>query len=127
MLFMMPGIPSIYYGSEWGIEGVKNVGDVGDYPLRPAIKISEMANEDLIEHIKKLSEVRRTQKALVYGDYEEVIVRNEQLVFARPLDSSYVLCALNCTQNTVHMSFNYRGDDFNFDLEPFAARIFLQE
>ena len=33
--FMIPGIPSIYYGSEWGIKGKRN--SEGDYELRPCV------------------------------------------------------------------------------------------
>ena len=40
LLFTMPGIPSIYYGSEWGVEGRKAAGDDG--PLRPALDLGAM-------------------------------------------------------------------------------------
>ena len=39
LLFTLPGIPSIYYGSEWGIQGRKEGGN--DDPLRPAVDIEE--------------------------------------------------------------------------------------
>ena len=38
LLFTLPGIPSIYYGSEWGIQGKKVGGN--DDPLRPAKPLS---------------------------------------------------------------------------------------
>ena len=53
LLFTMPGIPSIYYGSEWGIEGRKDSGS--DAPLRPAIDLTSISQRvphpDLVDII----------------------------------------------------------------------------
>ena len=118
LLFTMPGIPSIYYGSEWGIEGEKNVGDVGDYPLRPEINIGKMKgmNRDLIEHIIALISTRKSTACLTYGIYEEVQVRNETLVFARKYNEEYAIVALNCTNNEVLLNFIYQNQEYSFVL-----------
>ncbi len=42
LLFTMPGIPSLYYGSEWGIEGLKTLGN--DANLRPVLDLKELMN-----------------------------------------------------------------------------------
>lgn len=122
LLFTMPGIPSIYYGSEWAIEGDKNAGQ-GDIALRPEIDIKSMSNPELIEHIKSLSEIRKSSKALQSGVYEEVQVKNETLVFARVLGDEYVLVALNSTDKEQALSFNYRGQQYDAVLEPHGSEI----
>ncbi len=122
LLFTMPGIPSIYYGSEWEIEGDKKSGD-GDYALRPEIDINKMNNPDLIDHIKLLSEIRKSSPALQLGTYEEVQVRNETLVFARVYGDDYVIVALNSTAEKKPLSFDYRGQHFYIELPPHGSKI----
>ena len=41
LLFTMPGVPSIYYGSEWGLPGRKTPAT--DAPLRPALDLASIA------------------------------------------------------------------------------------
>ena len=61
MLFTMPGIPCVYYGSEWGAEGDKKGGDPG---LR--LSYDEPQVNDLTNHIKKLAEIKKKSNALNY-------------------------------------------------------------
>jgi len=124
LLFTMPGIPSIYYGSEWAIEGDKNSGD-GDYALRPALDIEKMkdVNTDLIEHIKMLAYIRTTSNAIKYGEYEEVQVRNETIVFARALENECAIVALNSTNSAKQISFDYRGEHYEVELPPYGSKI----
>ena len=118
----MPGIPSIYYGSEWAIEGDKKSGD-GDYALRPEIDPNKMSNPDLINHIKILAEIRKSSNPLKQGVYEEVQVKNETLVFARVWNDEYVIVALNNTAEEKQMVFDYRGQHYDFVLEPHGNKI----
>ncbi len=122
LLFTMPGLPSIYYGSEFGIEGDKNAGQ-GDYALRPALDIEKESNPDLIEHIKMLAEIRKSSDALKEGTYEEVQVKNETLVFARVFKDEYVIVALNSTDKEQHLYFDYRGESHDIVLPPHGSKI----
>ena len=122
LLFTMPGLPSIYYGSEFAIEGDKKSGD-GDYALRPELDIEKLKNPDLIDHIKTLAEVRKSSEALKTGLYEEVQVRNETLVFARVSGDEYAIVALNSTAGDAHISFDYRGEHYDFVLPPHGSKI----
>lgn len=95
LLFTMPGVPSIYYGSEWGVRGKKENGS--DKALRPCLDIENLINPDydLFNHIKKLSEIKLNLEALQFGDYNHVLVKNEQLIFKRCYDSQTIYIALN--------------------------------
>ena len=96
LLFTIPGIPSIYYGSEWGIEGDRKVTDLN---LRPELFIEEFKNnfeaQKLEKYISRLINIRKENKELTHGNYKEVLVRNKQLVFQRSFEGKSIFVALN--------------------------------
>ena len=96
MLFGMPGIPCVYYGSEWGIAGEKG-GPDGDWALRPAL--DEPAPNELTAFITQLAHLRSANdaaaRALNYGAYRNVVIQNKQLLFERACDGATVLVAVN--------------------------------
>ena len=105
VLFTMPGIPSVYYGSEWAIEGKKERGS--DKSLRPNLNLEEMLAKDqsLVEHISKLATIRAQNIVLQEGGYEQVVVRNQQLIFARVLGDKRVYVALNLQEQEMELEF----------------------
>lgn len=92
LLFTMPGIPSIYYGSEFAIKGTKHDGSDAD--LRPCLELSALKEPPVMSHIQKLSALRETP-ILYNGKYEQILVRNEQFVFARCLQNEKIYIACN--------------------------------
>ena len=96
MLFGMPGIPCVYYGSEWGIAGEKG-GPDGDWALRPAL--DGPAPNELTAFIKQLTHLRSADdaaaRALNYGAYRNVVIQNKQLLFERACDDAAVFVAVN--------------------------------
>lgn len=90
LLFGMPGIPCIYYGSEWGAKGEKQAGDDA---LRPCFDHPEP--NELTDWVKRLSHLRTGSRALCEGGYRNVHVTNRQLVFERAAEGERVLVALN--------------------------------
>ena len=101
LLFTLPGIPSIYYGSEWGIHGRKEGGN--DDPLRPHVDLKEaLRNPDdqrLLDWIRTLGRIRKETPALVWGEYQELLLTNRQYAFARILDDTGVIVAVNNDEN----------------------------
>lgn len=97
LLYTLPGIPSIYYGSEFGIDGRKQGGN--DDPLRPAIYLEEIRkenpNEKLTQWITKLGEIKAENEELSYGKSRELLLTNRQYAFARILDRKAVVTAVN--------------------------------
>jgi len=126
LLFTMPGVPSLYYGSEWGIEGMKASGMNADIPLRPCIELTDAAEGDtgLLEHIRELAAVRKSSDALKYGNYQEVLVRNEQLIFARETDSDRRLIVLNLSDKASQLQFTYAGKTYDVEAAAFSSEIF---
>lgn len=97
LMYTLPGVPSIYYGSEFGIEGKKERGS--DASLRPAINLDNYSdaskNNRYTKLIKLLGEIRKDSLELSYGDYREVVLTNRQYMFTRELNGRAVICAVN--------------------------------
>lgn len=106
LLFTLPGIPSIYYGSEWGIQGKKE-GPNDDY-LRPKVDLEEalshVENPRLLAWVKELGRIRKEQKALRDGSYQELLLTNRQYAFARILGEEAVVVAVNNDDKEAELS-----------------------
>ena len=90
LCFGMPGIPCVYYGSEWGAKANKSEGD-------PALRACFDAPQwnELSEWIARLSEAKKESKALNYGDFRSVVLTNKQCIFERKCEDERVLVAIN--------------------------------
>ena len=108
MLYTMPGVPSIYYGSEYGIEGRRTWES--DYDLRPCLDLNNVPNANLMlnGHISRLGRVRLGLEALKYGDFENVNIMNEKLVYKRFTGNQTVFVAFNLTDRDERIGFDAR-------------------
>ncbi len=142
MLYTMPGVPSVYYGSEFGIEGRRTHNS--DYDLRPCLDLNNVpnANRQLCEHISRLGKVRLALEALKYGKFENVNIMNEKLVYKRFTDNQTVFVVFNLTDRAERVGFDSRcsakltdvlGGNEVFDcngwcelpVPPYSARILV--
>lgn len=96
LLLGMPGIPCIYYGSEWGAEGQKAPDN--DYALRPCFEKPEP--NELTEYIEKLIALRQQSDGLCNGSYRNVVLTNHQLVFERASEKERMMVAINASGET---------------------------
>ena len=101
LLFGMCGVPCIYYGSEWGIEGEQHFGD---HELRPPVEAPEW--NGLTDWIAALARVRAASPALLHGSYTQLQVQPEQLVFERKVPGQRVIVAVNAAHEPAVMHFN---------------------
>ena len=135
MCFGMPGIPCVYYGSEWGATGDKHNGD-------PSLRLSYEKPEwnALTDFISKLSEAKKNSKALNYGDFRSVLLTNKQCIFERKVEGERVLVAINADGEDYYAHFNAEcgraidlitGEDHDFGggskLPPYTARFWKCE
>lgn len=90
MLMGMPGIPCIYYGSEWGAKAHKNEGD----PALRACFDAPLCNS-LTEFITKCAKAHANSDALCNGDFTSIVLTNRQCIFQRRTDKQRVLVAIN--------------------------------
>ncbi len=97
LLFTIPGMPCIYYGSEFGQEGDKSDND---YRLRPCIDdVDKSKHGELVEHITRLSKIRSQSKALCYGSYKKATIMNKNFSFVREWEGEKVIVAINIEEN----------------------------
>ena len=102
LLFSIPGVPQVYYGSEYGIEGRK---ENTDYDLRPFINnIDKTKNKDLFEYIKKLCEIRVNNKVLSYGGYNKKALSNKYMAFEREYEGNKIYFAVNIAEQDVTLN-----------------------
>ncbi len=104
MMFGMPGIPAIYYGSEWGIEGDKGQGDPA---LRPCIDKPEW--NELTDRIASMVKARRESHALNYGGFKSLVLTNRQCVYERESEAGRVIVAINADENPFTAHFDARA------------------
>lgn len=101
LCFGMPGIPCIYYGSEWGAKARKEEGD-------PALRacFDAPVENGLTEWISKLSQAKRNSRALNYGGFRSVLLTNRQCIFERKTDGERVLVAVNADSSPCTAHFD---------------------
>ena len=93
-LFTILGIPSVYYGSEFGIEGRKAGNDArSDDPLRPALALAalqgtENPHPEVTELIRRLTTLKKTHPELNDGAYVELQLQNKTYAFGRNFPDS---------------------------------------
>lgn len=131
----MPGIPCVYYGSEWGAKANKSEGD-------PALRASFDAPvyNDLSAFITKLAEAKKNSEALNYGSFRSVVLTNRQCIFARETESERVFVAINADENSYTAHFDagcgqavdlITGDIHDFgggsELAPYSAAFWKME
>lgn len=106
LLFTVPGVPSLYYGSEFGIPGLKI--SHSDDPLRPVMDLPAWQNTaphpDLPGFIRRLADIRGSSPALSDGYYTQVHVSAQQFAFTRKKDGAEVLVAVNAAPQQVTLS-----------------------
>lgn len=135
MCFGMPGIPCIYYGSEWGAKADKSEGD-------PALRacFEEPVFGELAEFIAKLSEAKKNSEALNYGEFRSVVLTNKQCIFERKSEKERVLVAINADSESYTAHFDagcgmavdlISGEKFDFgggsELLPYSAYFLKME
>lgn len=101
LLFGMAGVPCVYYGSEWGIEGEQKFGD---HELRPALEEPEW--NELTDWISELAKARSVSKAIIWGSYEQLQVTPQQLVFRRCFEDERVIVAVNAASEPAVVHFD---------------------
>ena len=97
LLYTLPGIPSVYYGSEFGIEGKKE--QFSDASLRPALHLQDYADayeqKACTRLISALGRIHQNTPALSYGDFRELLLTNRQYAFARTMGDTCVVVMVN--------------------------------
>lgn len=101
LMFAMPGIPTVYYGSEWGVKGDKKEGDP---TLRPCFDQPEW--NALTDAIAGCARAVHESKAVCYGDFHELVLKNKQCVLERCFEDDRIMIAINLENTECRLDFN---------------------
>ena len=105
LMFSFPGLPSVYYGSEFGFEGIKQSDD---WNLRPAFDLPALQDQehgfDLRGWIAKLAAIRSNSPALMYGDYRTLHVAPRQFAFLRICAEKRAVVIANSRKEAVELT-----------------------
>ncbi|HOG68617.1 MAG TPA: alpha-amylase family glycosyl hydrolase, partial [Fibrobacteraceae bacterium] len=110
LFYMLPGIPSIYYGEEFGFQAIK--GNQDDSNLRPSINscppeiIPEPYYLGVLEH---LSGLRLSSPILIEGGYVELEVSPRRLAFKRTHASGELIVLINGEKNPTAFLINEKN------------------
>ncbi|MCG8568586.1 MAG: alpha-amylase family glycosyl hydrolase [Spirochaetes bacterium] len=113
LLFTMPGIPALYYGSEMGLTGKKD--PCHDHHLRPALELDSFVktapHPHLKETIKKLAKIRKENLPLKQGDYQQLLVNHQQLAFRRTFQQEETLVIINTSPKKQPLKFKINSPE----------------
>lgn len=107
LLYGLPGVPSIYYGSEFGIAGEKE--KFSDDSLRPCLDLADFKDaytqNEITKLIIRLGEIYRDYPELSEGRYQQLNLTNRQFAFGRIKEDtdSAVIVAVNNDDNPAEM------------------------
>lgn len=132
ILYSMPGIPCVYYGSEWGAEGDKSDND---YKLRPAVgELDRNRCPELTDLIRRLNGIRTRERALAYGSYDKCVLSNQYMCYKREWNGERIYCAFNISAGDVTVRVEeaegtdlLTGEVRNLNdiyLPPFSVKLF---
>ena len=109
LLFTMPGVPSVYYGSEFAIQGKRENGS--DKQLRPTLE--KLYFSELTHWIAKLIQIRKQTPSLYNGDYKELLVASKQFAFMRTFQNEKTAIVFNSDFNnaTLNLKLQQNGCD----------------
>ena len=111
-LAFMPGMFSIFYGDEVGLEGIGNLLNRRPYPW-------EKEDKELLEVFKQIGKLKSTNDFLKKADLRVVQLDTQKLMYERYTDQEGMLIIASRENQTIEISLpeNYRDSEVVFQLE----------
>ncbi len=128
LLFTLPGIPSIYYGSEYGLKGSRT--ETNDNNIRipippfcdrfPDWAYPEMNLNVLLDFVMFLCDFRKMSKALKYGSLELIKNTKSFICYMRRYENEEVLVAVNIGDKSTFLNLDeVFFNEFSLQSEPY--------
>ena len=117
LLYTIPGIPSVYYGSEWGISGKRT--QYSDLALRPVFDLegcqADSEFNDLPGLIKRLNAFQERYESLNMGGYSQIYLDHNHLIFKRETENEIAYIGINASEE--EFVYHFQEEDFGqFDI-----------
>lgn len=110
--YTLPGVPSLYYGDEIGMQGMKD-------PFNRACFDWENGSDYLLKWYRRLGEIRHGCKALKDGDFTPVYAEQNVIAYTRTCAENSVLVAVNNSDVAVEVPV---GDEWNESYNFYACK-----
>lgn len=103
--FTYIGVPYIYYGDEVGITG-------SDDPFSRKCMVweDEKQNQQILNFYKKMINMRKERKVLIYGDYKILYCKNNVLVYERNYEEERIVMAINNNSHNYYLQLDMDGE-----------------
>lgn len=101
-MFTIPGLPVIYYGSEFGMTGAS------DPDNRRMMRFEEKLSSDekeMLNNVRLISQLRNKHNALRYGDFYSITADKKIFAFIRSNLTERILVVLNKSGEKVDSTF----------------------
>ena len=124
ILSTVPGIPTVFYGDEAGLEGYRDPFNRMPYPW---------GKEDrrLVEHYKEMGRIRQENEVYKDGSFKLVHLDQSLLVFSRNDDNDSYITVVNNCDSEITLSFDNDGVNLftnsqssSFVLPAFTAGVY---
>ena len=102
--FTLPGVPSIYYGDEVGMQGMKD-------PFNRECMKWENQNTELLKWYKRLGEIRRGCSVLKEGEFVPVFCSHKTIAYKRADEKSELIVALNLDEEMISIPLGTEWDN----------------
>jgi glycosidase len=99
ILATLPGLPSVFYGDEAGLEGYGDPFCRMPYPWGKE-------NEKILDRYRRLGAIRLSAKAYRDGDFELNELTNGRLIFTRSDDRFSYITIFNNSERSVKLKFS---------------------
>ena len=111
--YTLPGVPSLFYGDEAGVQGFGDPFCRATYPWGHE-------NQELISFYKDLGKVRKECKAFVDGDFYTVFADENSIAFTRNSKNSTAFIAVNRGNNAACIAL---PDEFKVYKKIFGKQV----
>ncbi|MDE5754185.1 MAG: glycoside hydrolase family 13 protein [Oscillospiraceae bacterium] len=110
IMYFLPGVPSIYYGDEAGLQGYKDPFNRRCYPWGHE-------DQELIAYTKELSRIRLAYKVFRNGKMQFLPAQDDVMAFARIQETAGISVQIyvNRSQHEQHVEFKPCSENFVFD------------
>ena len=124
ILATLPGIPTVFYGDEAGLEGYSDPFNRMPYPWGKESK-------ELISHYKHIGEIRRKNSVYAIGGFELLYLSEDVFAFKRFDRKNTLITVYNNSCYDFSVDFHSGATDlisnvsaFNFNIKSKCARIY---